>query len=90
MGIRKRWLNRSGFRIGNDDFMEGEIKQNHSRSKGIDADTLPGRIHEYDFFLTRDEEGAKKPLTQGEAEKRSETTEGKRERSKSINFFLPE
>lgn len=76
--------------MGNDGFMEGEVKQNHSRGKGRDADIVPGRIHEYDFFLTRDEEGTEKPLPEAGAEKRPETAEGKRERNKNISFFLPE
>jgi hypothetical protein len=71
--------------------MEGEIKQNHSRSKGRDTDNVPGRIHEYDFFLTQDqEEGAGKSVPEAEAEKRPETGEGEKERNKSITFFLPE
>ena len=70
--------------------MEGERKQNPSRGKGRDADIVHDRIHEYDFFLTRDEEGTGKPLPEAGAEKQSEKAEGKRAQNKSISFFLPE
>lgn len=70
--------------------MEGKIRQNHSRSKGRDTDNVPGRIHEYDFFLTQEEEGAGKSVPEAEAEIRPQTEEGKKERNKSIIFFLPE
>jgi hypothetical protein len=70
--------------------MEGEKKQNHSRGKRRDADIAPGRIQEYDFFLTRDMEGAGKSDPEAEVERRSETGEGKKERNKSTTFFLSE
>lgn len=70
--------------------MEGEIKQNHSCGMEGEADTLPGRIHEYDFFLTRNGEGGGKSPSKDEEEDRPETAEGKKERNKSSLFFLPE
>jgi hypothetical protein len=77
-------------KLGNDCFMEGEKKQNHSRGKRRNADIVPGRIPEYDFFLTQGEEEAGESVPEAEAEKRPETGGRKKERNKSIVFFLPE
>jgi hypothetical protein len=73
------------------DFMEGEKKKNHSRGgKERNAGIAPCRIHEYDFFLTQDEEVGAGKSVPAEAEKRPETGEGEKERNKSITFFLSE
>jgi hypothetical protein len=69
--------------------MEGEKKQdNLPSSKGINADIAPGRIHEYDFFLTQDEEGAGKVVPEAEAEKRPEAGKRNNDPNKSTTFFL--
>jgi hypothetical protein len=71
--------------------MEGEKKQNHSRgNQRKNADIAPGRIHEYVFFLTQDQEGAGKSVPVAEVEKRPKTGEGNKDRNKSITFFLSE
>ena len=71
--------------------MEGEQKQDNLRgSKGRNADIAPGRIHEYDFFLTQDEDGAGKVVPEAEPEKRAEAGKRKKDRNKSITFFLSE
>jgi hypothetical protein len=72
-------------------FMEGEKKQDNSRgSKERNADIVPGRIHEHDFFLTQDEEGAGRVVPEAEIEKPPEAGKGKKDRNKSMTFFLSE
>jgi hypothetical protein len=74
-----------------DYLMEGEKKQDNSRgSKERNADIVPGRIHEYDFFLTPDEEGAWKVDPKADPEKEPEAGKGKKDRNKSTTFFLSE
>jgi hypothetical protein len=71
--------------------MEGEKKQDNSRgSRGRNGDIAPGRIHEHDFFLTQDEEGAGKVIPEAEHENRPEAGKGKKDSNTSMTFFLSE
>jgi hypothetical protein len=63
--------------------MEGEEKNSSRRRKGKKANLNPGRIHEYDFFVTQDEDEPVGGLTDGQSTK-------KKGRNKSMTFFLSE
>ena len=65
--------------------MEGEKKKDNSRGgKGKKENRNPGRIHEYDFFVTRDEDAPLGGFSDGQSTKK------KKGRNKSMAFFLSE
>jgi hypothetical protein len=65
--------------------MEGEKKKDNSRgSKGKKAGVSPGRIDEYDFFVTWDNEVAQEVVPDEPLIKKKE----KKNRNKSMAFFL--
>lgn len=64
--------------------MQGENKKEKSRgSKGEKESLGPGRIDEYNFFLTPNEETLEEGVPEGKAKKKKI-----KDRNKSMTFFL--
>ena len=71
--------------------MEGKGRQGRrSLGQRRSGDRVPGRVQEYDFFLTQGEEAAEQGAPRTEVGKSPEPGETKGERNQSITFFLPE